>query len=182
MAGGLFLLSALTGMADAWQSRILTGLALGGLAVVIALLGPQLRSMHPLIAVQPLLEEMPAEAIPALRGKSPEAIAWGYTGASLVYYGERPWKFLSKAAQTEARLKERQAGVAVTLYQEWTLTSWLKAGLPPEGTSRSGNCEEEHARFLRAAGEAYELLWITGLNPARSSLVKLAVWKRRPAP
>ena len=127
-------------MADAWQSRILTGLALGGLAVVIALLGPQLRSMHPLIAVQPLLEETPAEAIPALRGKSPEAIAWGYTGASLVYYGERPWKFLSKAAQTEAQLKERQAGVAVTLYQEWTLTSWLKAGLPPEGTSPSGNC------------------------------------------
>jgi hypothetical protein len=79
----------------------------------------------------------------------------------------------------ETRLEKRRPTVAVTLYQEWTLTSWLKNGLPAGGVPPNRNGEAEHARFLRAAGDAYELHWTTGLNPARSSIVKLAIWIRR---
>jgi 4-amino-4-deoxy-L-arabinose transferase-like glycosyltransferase len=184
LLGGLILCLSLTGMGVAWSGhgrtgRTVLGFSVLGLAIVIGLLGPQLRSLHPLISVQPLLQAASPDPARAVGMKPPEAIAWGYTEPSLVYYGGRLWKFQSRAAEVETRLKQRRPAVAVTLYQEWTLTSWLKSGLPAGGVPPSRNGEAEHARFLRAAGDAYELHWTTGLNPARSSMVKLAVWIRR---
>jgi 4-amino-4-deoxy-L-arabinose transferase-like glycosyltransferase len=176
LAGGLFLLLALLGMAVALRQRVLAGLGVLGLAVVIGCIGPQLRDLHPLTTVLPLLQK----SDPASKRKA-EAVAWGYAEPSLVYYGQRFWQFQGSASGIEKRLTSRRADVAVTLYQEWTLTAWLKQGLPGSGTPPSRTCEAEHARFTAAAGEAYELHWTTGVNAARSSLVKLAVWKRKKA-
>lgn len=127
-----------------------------------------LRRLHPVVQIQPVL-----------RGKG-EAIAWQFTEPSLVFYGDRPWKFLSKLPKVGERMKNGQADVVVCLDREWTLNHWIQSRR--QGAAVSPDRDNSTTLDqLGSVASSYTMTSISGLNLARSSWVELRVWKRKPA-
>ena len=166
--GGLQLGLAIIGIASCRRQRWLAAAALIGVSVTLSHSSVLLRRLHPVVQIQPVL-----------RGKG-EAIAWQFTEPSLVFYGDRPWKFLSKLPKVGERMKNGQADVVVCLDREWTLNHWIKSRR--QGAAVSPDRDNSTTLDqLGSVASSYTMTSISGLNLARSSWVELRVWKRKPA-
>jgi 4-amino-4-deoxy-L-arabinose transferase-like glycosyltransferase len=166
---GILLLSlGMIGLSGFFGQRWLGLAATISLAASLHFSGSFIRSIHPVVGMQPLLV-----------GKG-EALAWQFTEPSLVYYGDRHWKYASKLAKVEAQLKKGQPEVVVCLGREWTLNRWLQnmrsgASIAPD---RDNGPELDK---LNASAAGYAMTTVSGLNLARTSWVEFRVWKRSPA-
>lgn len=147
-------------------------LALGLLSGSLFALGSQLRSLHPIIRLQPVLASVPPEQ---------DLVAWRYTEPGLVFYAGHPWKMVSKPIRLEQRLQHPRTGAVLLLHREWTLSSLI--GQLREGKPVAPSTDES-AAVAAITGEVtdWEVHDASGLNLARSSWVEVRVLKRKPEP
>ena len=165
---GLILLSlAVVGVAGSFRQRWALGLALISLAGALHFNGTLIRRLHPVVQMESLLHG------------TGEAVAWQFTEPSLVFYGNRTWKYLSKLNRIEEKLAKGQPDIVVCLSREWTLNRWIQTKRKNEVMSPDRNNTADLDKMKVAEG--YTQSTVSGLNLARSSWVELRVWKRTSA-
>lgn len=114
--------------------------------------------------------------------KMPNGSAFGffkYREPSLVYYSNRQWETLDKIEEVESFLKQTGPRQLVILEQEIDLDDWLRhrfrvfSGKASELKSNDYTSEYQSLSFTGYRKTLYE-----GINPARSSWVRVAVYER----
>ena len=132
-------------------------------------IGQAIRAIHPVVAMQSVIKGSKEQG---------EAVAWQFTEPSLVFYGERPFKMLSKIKQIEDRMRKGKTDVIVCEKREWTLNhaiqQWRKG--EAQTTDKDFSADVERLSTLATQYEAHDF---AGFNLARASWVEIRVWKHK---
>lgn len=110
---------------------------------------------------------------------STEFAYYRFTEPSLVFYSGRCWQKLATPAQVNQFLNGGRNRVAVVLAASYDLDDWLKDRWRGTGGSRWKSYAAELAAIRSPACQTQ---MVSGVNLARSRLVKVAVLSRRLAP
>ncbi len=139
------------------------------IAMMIGLIGGGIRRIHPVVAMQSVIKGSKEQG---------EAVAWQFTEPSLVFYGERPFKMLSKIKQVEDRMRKGRTDIIVCERREWTLNhaiqQWRKGEAQTTDKDFSADVDS-----LSALATQYDAHDFTGFNLARASWVEIRVWKHK---
>jgi 4-amino-4-deoxy-L-arabinose transferase-like glycosyltransferase len=162
----LFMLSSI-GLIFAKNRGIVFNLVM--IAFIIGCIGYDIRAIHPVVAMQSVIKGSKEQG---------EAVAWQFTEPSLVFYGERPFKMLSKIKQIEDRMRKGKTDIIVCENREWTLNhaiqQWRKG--EAQTTDKDFSADVERLSTLATQYDAHDF---AGFNLARASWVEIRVWKHK---
>jgi hypothetical protein len=167
--GALFVAISFVGVASALNQKAFMAVALLFVAMSVGKIGQAIRAIHPVVAMQSVIKGSKEQG---------EAVAWQFTEPSLVFYGERPFKMLSKIKQIEDRMRKGKTDVIVCEKREWTLNhaiqQWRKG--EAQTTDKDFSADVERLSTLATQYEAHDF---AGFNLARASWVEIRVWKHK---
>ena len=174
-AGSLLIVLALLGAFSWWKHALSLPLAAScvlALATVIRDAAAAIRAAHPVIA-------LPRDDLVLDAGA--QRIACQFTEPSLVFYAGAPWKFANKLSSADAAFSKPGAKVLVLLKQEWTLDGWLrrKTGRSDKPPGAADRDLTEEVEALIAKHPKATVTELTGLNLARSSLVRIVLLQKK---
>ncbi len=167
--GALFVAISFVGVASALNQKAFMAVALLFVAMSVGKVGQGIRDIHPVVAMQSVIKGSKEQG---------EAVAWQFTEPSLVFYGERPFKMLSKIKQIEDRMRKGKTDVIVCEKREWTLNhaiqQWRKG--EAQTTDKDFSADMERLSTLATQYDAHDF---AGFNLARASWVEIRVWKHK---
>lgn len=133
------------------------------------------RSLHPSVALGRLLTENP----PSPESPADRLLGWRYAEPSLVFYSSRFWRFDWDQARLPGPSELAGVPVALFLETEYQMDDCLRAWLQRKPLPLT---EDNRALLAAADRTGWRVETLEGVNPGRSSWVRLQVWHRQPLP